>query len=240
MNSATFRSLREYLGLPGSWCADQLDVSTRTVRKWDQGEAPIPARVSAWLEDQVEIAADAVNNITTDLALHPDGQRVYFIPQGGPIHHGRPIDWWRNIGARVLQADSDVRLEWRSCAGSIEGLERHLRAIVTLRQGDRTATVHGIAISEPTPYDLDSDDMEDQLREGETPKARARLGAWFTALAHLDANEWPQIPEGGNWGSDVEIRYEPTDIADLRWDDAWTMARLADVSGWVEGWVEYS
>ncbi|WP_460477547.1 hypothetical protein [Brachybacterium huguangmaarense] len=58
------------------------------------------------------------------------------------------------------------------------------------------------------------------------------------AIAHLDTDEWPQIPEDGNWGAGVKIRYRKADAADLSWESAWTMAVQADAAGWGGGWVE--
>lgn len=118
MTSATFRALREYLGLPGSWLAAYLEVSERTIRKWDQGESPIPPGVAEELEHLAQVTTDFVDREAERLRHDPAGTWPFEIPRRVHDLHAMtpttdlPIDWWRNVGARLLLAVPGLWLDW--------------------------------------------------------------------------------------------------------------------------------
>lgn len=117
MTSATFRATREYLGLPGSWLAAHLDVAERTVRKWDQGESPIPAGIAEELQRLAAMTREHVERETVRLTGHPEHwpfeipRGTYDLDQMTP-RNDLPIDWWRNVGARLMEAVPGLWLEW--------------------------------------------------------------------------------------------------------------------------------
>lgn len=116
MNSPTFRAVREHLGLPASWCAARFDVQERTIRKWDQGDALVPAGVAAdlWaITEQTREFVDAQAH-----ALRGEFPAIFEIPRNArdlaemtPVNDF-PLDWWRNVGARLVQALPGLVLEW--------------------------------------------------------------------------------------------------------------------------------
>lgn len=52
-SGATLRTTREYLGLPVRWLARHLDVRERTVARWEDDRAPVPAFVLDALDELV-------------------------------------------------------------------------------------------------------------------------------------------------------------------------------------------
>ena len=58
MTAAEFRVLRDHLGLTGEWLAEHLQVTLRTVRRWDAGTSPIPGGVAATMWE-LEAESDA-------------------------------------------------------------------------------------------------------------------------------------------------------------------------------------
>ncbi|PMC76768.1 DNA-binding transcriptional regulator [Brachybacterium sp. UMB0905] len=118
MPAATFRALREYLGLPGSWLAQHLDVGERTVRKWDQGEAPIPGGVADELQRLATLTRDYVQQHAERLRDDPAGTWPFEIPRGTYDLDAMtpatdfPVDWWRNVGARLMEVVPGLWLEW--------------------------------------------------------------------------------------------------------------------------------
>ena len=116
MNSATFRAVREHLGLPASWCAARFDVQERTIRKWDQGDALVPAGVAAdvWaIAEQTREFVDA-----QAVALRGEFPAIFEIPRNAhdlaemtPVNDF-PLDWWRSVGAQLLTRVPGLTLEW--------------------------------------------------------------------------------------------------------------------------------
>ncbi|GAA2013278.1 hypothetical protein [Brevibacterium samyangense] len=121
MNSATFRATREFLGLSDSWLADHLGVSPRTVRKWGTGESPVPVSVA----EELTVLADRTARVVERYAEHfreREDRWPMTIPrtldQGHQWHHdpGMPVDWWRNLAARVCERVPGLWLEWPEAA----------------------------------------------------------------------------------------------------------------------------
>lgn len=118
LTSATFRARREYLGLPASWLAKHLDVQERTVRKWDAGEAPIPYRVTGEFERLAALTAEFVDDTARQLSADPIGTWPFEIPRTVSDRDAMtpandwPLDWWRNVGARLLDRVPGLWLDW--------------------------------------------------------------------------------------------------------------------------------
>lgn len=242
MTGGELLTIRDWLGLTGDALARILHVDPRTLRAWEAGKYPIPDGVREEIEQLEEATARAVGEVVDALNEARD-PAIAIYRSDAELHAARPgtehlsARWWRHVVARAVQEVPGVEI---GTSAELAGRTEPLQAIITLRDGKRTATIHGAVIDQPQPKDLDSPDADDQIRDGGTPEARARLGAWLTAIAHLDADQWPAVPEDGTWPPSTEIRYEPAAVADLPWDTAWSMALNADVSGWAEGWVEQS
>ena len=116
MNSPTFRAIREYLGLPASWCADRFDVQERTIRKWDQGESLIPAGVAASMYEIARQTSEFVDQQA--LLLRGDHPPVFDLPRtprdlaGMTPVNDFPLDWWRSVGARLVEQVPGLVLDW--------------------------------------------------------------------------------------------------------------------------------
>lgn len=126
MTAATFRAMREYLGLSGAWLADQLKVSPRTVRKWDQGEAPIPAGVADEMQRLATMTREFVDREADRLRTHPETMGPFEIPrhrddiaQMTPATD-LPIDWWRAVGARLMEEIPGLWLDWMDFDNDLE------------------------------------------------------------------------------------------------------------------------
>ncbi|EFQ0234009.1 helix-turn-helix domain-containing protein [Schaalia turicensis] len=105
MSNADFRAMREYLGLPAQWLAERLEVNTRTVQKWDSGEARIPEGISLQMESLESFTGGVVARFVDE--LHDDAEVYFEIPRTHEDleeveeYADMPLDWWRMVGARV-------------------------------------------------------------------------------------------------------------------------------------------
>lgn len=115
MSNADFRAMREYLGLPAQWLAERFEVNTRTVQKWDSGEALIPKEISEEMRS-LEFDTRLVVARFVD-ELHDNGEMCFEIPRTHEDleemeeHADMPLDWWRMVGARV-RTERGGFLEW--------------------------------------------------------------------------------------------------------------------------------
>lgn len=115
MSNADFRAMREYLGLPAQWLAERLEVNTRTVQKWDSGEARIPEGISSRMESLESFTGGVVARFVDE--LHDDAEMYFEIPRTHEDleemdeYADMPLDWWRMVGARV-RTERGVVLEW--------------------------------------------------------------------------------------------------------------------------------
>lgn len=63
LSAATFRAMREGLGLSQAYVAEETGVSAQTVKRWESGRYPVPDDVSEWIillkhrSDEVVIGA---------------------------------------------------------------------------------------------------------------------------------------------------------------------------------------
>lgn len=82
MNPKEFRILRSGLGLTQGDVADALEVTQRSVRRWEQPNTdhPVPVAVAAWLEGKWGTFADRVADaLDTAEALEEAGEPVTII-----------------------------------------------------------------------------------------------------------------------------------------------------------------
>lgn len=115
MSNADFRAMREYLGLPAQWLADRFEVNTRTVQKWDSGEARIPEGISSKMEALESFTGGVVARFVDE--LRDDAEMYFEIPRTHEDleemdeYADMPLDWWRMVGARVRTMRGGF-LEW--------------------------------------------------------------------------------------------------------------------------------
>lgn len=98
MTAAEFRAVREHLGLTLDWCADELDVTERTVRNWESGRHSIPDGVRAEVEGWVDDTDDAVDALVAELLSGP--YPVLRVPRHDP-DAAWPARWHRHVAMRV-------------------------------------------------------------------------------------------------------------------------------------------
>ncbi len=105
MTDAEFRTIREFLGLTGDWLAQHLDVTSRTVRHWEQGKYPIPDGVRLAVEDLELRTSQFVAELVDKLADLPDPcVLVYRTDEEHDAAHPEaefPASWHRAVIARV-------------------------------------------------------------------------------------------------------------------------------------------
>lgn len=114
MTPAEFRCTRDTLGLPAGWLAGRLDVTVRTVGKWESGESPIPPGATRELED----AADAMEHLIARLREHHTTQNavVMGVPRTDADAarmkpaHDYPAAFWQRAAAAVARSGGAV--EW--------------------------------------------------------------------------------------------------------------------------------
>ncbi|MFE2850534.1 helix-turn-helix domain-containing protein [Streptomyces lavendulae] len=114
MTDAEFRVVREYLGLTGDWLASHLEVSSRTVRHWEQGKYPIPDGVRLAMEDLEARTGQFIEGVSAKLMDIPDpGVLVY---RTDAEYHAAnpgsefPASWHRAVVARVAQEVPGLRI----------------------------------------------------------------------------------------------------------------------------------
>lgn len=90
MNGATFKAVRERLGLTTRWVADELGVAERSVHRWEADTSPIPDGVVEALESWETLHVNRV-------AAADD---VVVIPRTGE-RDGLPASWWRSVAAEA-------------------------------------------------------------------------------------------------------------------------------------------
>jgi transcriptional regulator with XRE-family HTH domain len=135
--AAAFKALLEQVGVSQNAAVDELDVNPRTVRRWCNGEAPVPEGVWRWLEVlkaeqdmRVELALDILEDAAGEAEQAPhEVVLTYWRSQEEYDAHGRePGDFARvnalvRATAEALDAMGvEVRLAyWDQGATSIPG-----------------------------------------------------------------------------------------------------------------------
>ncbi len=98
MNAATFKTIREGLGLTARDISERLDINPRTVDRWEAGDSPIPAFAVAALDEWESRAADTVEAWVE--AVEGD-ERPFVVIAASP--DDEPPRWQRAIAFRVRQ-----------------------------------------------------------------------------------------------------------------------------------------
>ena len=95
MTSAEFRCTREYLGLPLNWVAKRLDVTERTVYRWEAGVTPIPPHAVDMLRGMAKYTDRAAKSLYTHgkLTTYTDAVTIG--------DEELPASWHRILCARV-------------------------------------------------------------------------------------------------------------------------------------------
>ncbi len=72
MTGAELRATREMLGLTGDHLARMLRINPRTIRSWEQGRDPIPARFGPELTQLVSATREAVAQMAASVESQSD------------------------------------------------------------------------------------------------------------------------------------------------------------------------
>lgn len=116
MTDAEFRVVREHLGLTGDWLAAHLEVTPRTVRRWEQGMYPIPDDVRLAMEDLEARTGAFVSGAVEQLMDLPDpGVVVYRTDAEYRTAHpdiAFPASWHRAAVARIAQEVPALRIAY--------------------------------------------------------------------------------------------------------------------------------
>ncbi len=107
MSDAEFKIAREFLGLSGDWLAEHLNVTPRTVRRWEQGKYPIPDGVRLEIEDLEQRTGEFIGGCIEQLTDLPDPAILTFRTDAEyhAAHPGIPFpaSWHRAVCARIAQ-----------------------------------------------------------------------------------------------------------------------------------------
>ena len=76
MNNETFRLLRTAQGLQQEDVVKGLDISLRTVQRWDAGQKPIPAFARVWIIEKWEEFLDRIDDFMAEVDDLPAGHEV--------------------------------------------------------------------------------------------------------------------------------------------------------------------
>ncbi|MBP8880670.1 MAG: helix-turn-helix transcriptional regulator [Dermatophilaceae bacterium] len=105
MNAATFKAIREGLGLTARDVSERLDINPRTVDRWEAGHSPIPSFAADAIEEWEALAADTVNAWVE--AMHGDQHPTVVLTTGD---EDEPRRWQRAIAFRVRQQVPNVAI----------------------------------------------------------------------------------------------------------------------------------
>jgi hypothetical protein len=115
ITAAEFRCLYEYLGLPGSWVADHLNVTVDDVRRWGSGHSLVPDVVGVELKSIAKMTADLVDQLARQRQWG-GGLTTYRTDEefriADPFGLNYPASWHRAVAARVADRAVDVRIEY--------------------------------------------------------------------------------------------------------------------------------
>ena len=98
MNAATFKTIREGLGLTARDVSERLDINPRTVDRWEAGDSPIPAFAAAALDKWETRAAGTVAAWVE--AIEGDEHPLIVIATSD---FDEPLRWQRAIAFQVRQ-----------------------------------------------------------------------------------------------------------------------------------------
>lgn len=98
MTPATFRSVREGLGLPHAWLAARWDIATRTIERWEAGTSPVPQFAE---EDLQVLEMMAAEHVTRHVAALRGHRAPVLTIEDDP--DAWPARWQRAVAFRVRQ-----------------------------------------------------------------------------------------------------------------------------------------
>lgn len=109
MTGGELQTVREYLGLTGDALAAILGVQPRTLRAWEAGKDPIPARVREEVEALEFSTSMSVAELVDELNAAADkaDPAVVVYRSDEAMHAARPdtthltARWWRHVVARA-------------------------------------------------------------------------------------------------------------------------------------------
>lgn len=133
MTGGELQTVREYLGLTGDALAAILEVDPRTLRAWESGRYPIPARprdpfkrpVREVIEDLEAYTAAAVGEVVAALQDASDPAVVVY-RDDADLAAARPdaahlgARWWRHVVARAAHEVPGVTIGTRTELGALE------------------------------------------------------------------------------------------------------------------------
>lgn len=82
MNNETFLLLRTAQGLQQEDVVKELDISLRTVQRWDAGQKPIPEFAQAWITEKWEEFLDRIDDFMAAVDDLPSGHEVELLMYG--------------------------------------------------------------------------------------------------------------------------------------------------------------
>lgn len=102
MNGPTFRMVREGLGLPAQWVADQLGVSKRALNYWENAASEPPPHAVDWLHKMEEWARSHLREMKEAYRNHGYVNFKWF------MHWDRPLSYHAVIFGRLRCHHSSV------------------------------------------------------------------------------------------------------------------------------------
>lgn len=121
MNTATFRTLIEQMGMPRQWIASELEVNERTVRRWlSPDHDTLPDGVASWVMRQLRAFEDFID-AEYSKPVDADAPQVTILRVPGEAHAtsvgGMPasmVNAARGALARELMAGPrPVTIDWQ-------------------------------------------------------------------------------------------------------------------------------
>lgn len=116
MTGAEFRCLREFLGLNSAWMANHLDVSERTVLRWEFGRNDVRDFAILAIQTIANHAEELVSHLVDACEGSPPVIRTYRTDEDFQADTGLPYpaSWHRAAAIRAaLQVDGSS-IEYRS------------------------------------------------------------------------------------------------------------------------------
>lgn len=115
MTSAEIRSVREYLGLTIDTLAAHLSVNPRTVRSWEQGRDPVPARVTSEVAGAVSMTDLALASVVAHLRVMPHPKVVVYRTDDEMALDGHSLArfgarWLRHLAQRAAEQVPGARI----------------------------------------------------------------------------------------------------------------------------------
>ena len=107
MNGATFRCLRELMGLTTGWCATFFDVAERTIHRWEHEHSRIPDGVADAMRALAKHTEVALDELVFEVARMAEPLVVTYrtdadFAAAHPDEVTYPASWNRALVGRLL------------------------------------------------------------------------------------------------------------------------------------------